>query len=91
MPAPTRPRPPRSPRKTASRPAPTIVLDAPPAYLAVVPARALLQRDTVAAQRASDTILDALADRGIVARPTLAEVEAERVRRGLRSGVEVLS
>lgn len=73
---------------------PVIVLDPPPAYLARLPLAALLTTSPREGKPADPAtrILDALRARGIYARPTLAEVEAERARRGLRpTGVEVAS
>jgi hypothetical protein len=69
-------------------PAP-ITLDPPPAYLAEVPHPALLATAVSPAweDNAADRLLGALRRRGIYARPSLAEVEAERTRRGLRRGV----
>ena len=66
------------------RPAAPVVLDPPPAYLREVPSSVLSGRDPD-----PELFLAALRRRGIYARPTLAEVEAERVRRGFRRGVEI--
>jgi hypothetical protein len=66
-----------------SPPAP-IVFDSPPALLTNVPTGYLAEHKRPSPEYG---LLGWLRDHGIVARPTLAEVEAERVRRGLRSGV----
>jgi hypothetical protein len=84
-------RPARSPRRWTDvrRPTASIVLNPPPAWLAEISDRALMPSDAIVARRTADRILDALRRRGVYARPTLAEVEAERARRGLRSGVVI--
>ncbi|GAB2736444.1 hypothetical protein [Nocardioides pakistanensis] len=63
---------------------PAVVLDPPPAYLAALPDFVFHDGNG-----AAESILDGLRRRGIYARPTFAEVEAERARRGLRSGVVI--
>lgn len=62
------------------RPRPAIVLDPPPAWLADVP------QDRIRPGADPHRLLWWLVKRrGIHARPTLAQVEAERARRGMRS------
>jgi hypothetical protein len=62
------------------RPGETI-LPPPPAYLSYVPDKVLAPRDNVKFAGNLRASLDA---RGIAARPTLLDIEAERTRRGMR-------
>ena len=69
----------RSTEDRARMSGPPVVLADPPAYMREVPSSAL-----VGPKFSADAIVGALARRGVYVRPSLAAVEAERARRGMR-------